>query len=47
MQHFDYQTPECVVFNVLSEGVLCTSTGADLPGGSYIDPYDKVDGSWE
>ena len=46
MQHFDYQTPECIVFNVVSESVLCTS-GADLPGGSYIDPFDKVDGSWD
>ena len=46
MKHFDYQTPECVVLDVLLESVLCES-GTEQPGGSYIDPFDKEDGSWD
>ena len=50
MQHFDYQTPECIVFNVLSESVLCTSIGADLVMSYYAGdlaqfntPFDQAD----
>ena len=41
---FTYLTPECTVFNVSAEGVLCSSPGI---GDSIIDDFQKLPGDWD
>lgn len=43
--NFTYLTPECTVFNVSAEGVLCSSP--DNIGDSFIEDFEKLPGSWD
>lgn len=39
-----YLTPECTVFNMSAEGVLCSSPEI---GDSFIEDFEKLPGSWD
>lgn len=39
-----YQSPECLLTDLLSESILCNSVDED---GSTIDNYDWITGDWK